>query len=195
MRIGIDIDGVLNNLEEYHRTFGTRFCFEHNLPFVFKPEEYKIRHMFQWDRVIEKIFYETYYPLFLTSSLFLRTHAKEALELLHRRNELFIVTARLEEDVPFSMKESMYELTQNWLHENGLCYDHLILGEPDKSFSIAENDLDLMIEDNPGFLLNASSVNIPSFCFDAAYNRIPLPEKVIRIHSWYEALIFLKEEL
>ena len=70
MRIGIDIDGVLNNLQEYHMAFGTRFCYDQNLPFIFHPEEYTVRDMFEWDLKTERKFYEEYYALFITSPEF-----------------------------------------------------------------------------------------------------------------------------
>lgn len=148
MQIGIDIDGVLNNLQEYHTALGTRFCYEKNLPFTFHPEEYKVRDMFEWDRETEKKFYETYYAVFLTSSQFLKVHAKEVLRLLHRQNTLYLITARLEEDVPLSMNQSMYEITKEWLNRNELCYDHLLFSEPDKLELIEQIRLDFMIEDN-----------------------------------------------
>lgn len=31
LRIGIDIDGVINDLERFHLDYGTRYCFENNL--------------------------------------------------------------------------------------------------------------------------------------------------------------------
>lgn len=192
MRIGIDIDGVLNNLEAFQRELGTRFCFERNIPFRFYPDEYKIRNMFQWDRTIEKQFYEAYYALFLTTSRFLRHDAVEVLPLLHKKHTLFLITARIEADVPIFMEQSMSEITQNWLVKNNLCFDKLLFSPPDKRALMEEYHLDLMIEDNPDLLAKASYCNIPFLCFNAAYNQIILPPNVTRIYSWYEILIYLK---
>ena len=193
MRIGIDIDGVLNNLQEYHMAFGTRFCYDHNLLFTFHPEEYSVRDMFEWDPETEKKFYEAYYAIFLTSPEFIKTHAKDALRLLHRQNILYIITARLEEDVPLSMNQSMYDITKEWLDKNELCYDHLLFGEANKLKLIEQFRLDIMIEDNPVLLKKSGDSKIPFLCFDASYNRIALPENVMRVHSWYEALILLNQ--
>lgn len=193
MRIGIDIDGVLNNLQEYHMSFGTRFCYEQNLPFTFHPEEYKVRDMFEWDLETEKKFYEAYYSVFLTSPDFIKIHAKDALRLLHRQNTLYIITARLEEDVPLSMNQSMYEITKKWLDKNKLCYDHLLFGKPNKFELIEQLQLNCMIEDNPALLRKSGNSKMPFLCFDASYNRIALPENVIRVHSWYEALFLLNK--
>lgn len=194
MRIGIDIDGVLNNLEEFQRTMGTRFCYENGLSYNFNPNEYKIRNMFHWDRTIEKQFYDTYYSLFLTTSIFLRNDAVDALDILYRTNTLFLITARLEEDTPLDSNQTMHGLTQNWLNSNHLCYDYLLFSPPDKLSTIAKYDLDLMIEDNPYLLIKSSCSTIPFFCFNAAYNQFPLPSNVTRIYSWYEILILLDEK-
>lgn len=64
MNIGIDIDGVINNLDEYHIVEGTKFCYENMLPFNFHINEYKLRNKFNWDRKMEQQFYLQNYMFF-----------------------------------------------------------------------------------------------------------------------------------
>ena len=58
MHIGIDIDGVLNNLDEYHIIQGSKFCYENNLPLDLHIEKYKLRSKFNWDKATERQFYK-----------------------------------------------------------------------------------------------------------------------------------------
>ena len=40
MRIGIDIDGVLVDLVRFVADYGSKFCYENNIPYTVKKDEY-----------------------------------------------------------------------------------------------------------------------------------------------------------
>ena len=48
MNIGIDVDGVLVDLETKMLTYGTKFSVESNLNIEIKPEEYWETKKFNW---------------------------------------------------------------------------------------------------------------------------------------------------
>ena len=46
MRIGIDIDGVLNDVGQWHYSCGYKFCIENNIDRGFNPNKYLIEEQF-----------------------------------------------------------------------------------------------------------------------------------------------------
>ena len=48
MRIGIDIDGVLTDMEKFLADYGSKYCIENNLPVNIKEIEYDEFKTFNW---------------------------------------------------------------------------------------------------------------------------------------------------
>ena len=46
MRIGVDLDGVLNDVAEWHFACGSKFCLENNINRGFNPEGYYMEEQF-----------------------------------------------------------------------------------------------------------------------------------------------------
>ena len=191
MQIGIDIDGVLNNLDEYHITQGTKFCYENALPFNLHIEEYKLQNKFNWDKATEHRFYEQNYLYFLTTSAYLRPCANEVLRELYKKHNIIFITARKPRDIPPYVNKTMEQITRKWLDDNSILYNQLLFTESNKSDVLLTQKIDLMIEDNPEYLKQVFDIPVTFLCFDTNYNRIKLPPNVHRIYSWYEILMYI----
>ena len=192
MNIGIDIDGVINNLDEYHIVEGTKFCYENMLPFNFHINEYKLRNKFNWDRKMEQQFYLQNYMFFLTTSQYLRPGAKDVIQKLYKNHNIFIITSRQNKDIPEHIETSISDITTQWLHNNCLPYNQLIFTTSDKSETLIKEEITLMIEDNPEYLKQVSDIPINFLCFNTNYNLNKFPANVSRIYSWYEILIYIE---
>ena len=46
MRIGVDVDGVLNDVAEWHFAYGSKFCTDHNINRGFNPNGYYMEEQF-----------------------------------------------------------------------------------------------------------------------------------------------------
>ena len=46
MRIGVDLDGVLNDVAEWHFACGSKFCLEQNINRGFNPKGYYMEDQF-----------------------------------------------------------------------------------------------------------------------------------------------------
>ena len=88
----------------------------------------------------------------------------------------------------------MRNTTKNWLSENKVMYDKLIFTKGDKLPYCIDNKIDIMIDDDPKNI-NQISTKIPVICFDAAYNRECIGEKVTRCYSWYDIYTKIKKEI
>lgn len=185
IKIGIDIDGVMNNLEEFYKTYGSKFCYENKLPLQINEKKYKLRDIFNWNKETENLFWDTYYDILLLGRMFLRPHVEEVIHSLFKSHEIVIISARTEEKLPKCINKSMKETTKIWLKENHIEYDHLVFSDVDKTPNIIEYGIDVMIEDNPTFIMDAAKSGINLICFDASYNSHLQHKNIIHVYSWY----------
>lgn len=185
MRIGIDIDGVLTNMEQFMIDYATKYCYENNLPIKINVSEYddvKMLNITQehaikfWNEYLG--YYVMKYPI--------RLFAREIIERLKQEgNEIYIVTARDEYGLPDELYGKMSELTKEWLKENKIYYDKIFFTGESKMQIIEENNIDIMIDDAPRNIKELSS-KIPVLCYNTQYNADIEGENIIRVYSWYD---------
>lgn len=186
MRIGIDIDGVLTNIERFMLDYGIKFCYENNIGYKIKDDEYYETKALGityeqtekfWNTYLE--FYATKYPA--------RDFASEVIRKLKQNNEIYIITARNEEGLPPETYGKMQTMVKQWLIDNNIEYHKLIFTEGSKLPYCIENEIDIIIEDSPKNIVDISS-KIPVFCFDNSYNKKLEGKNITRVYSWYDIL-------
>lgn len=98
----------------------------------------------------------------------------------NKENEIFLISAR---------EKEAFEVTETWLGENKVVYGTLdLLGSHDKIAACKKYGVEIFMEDRLENALDISrECNIPVILFDCPYNRVDLPENVIRVYSWQEA--------
>ncbi len=200
MRIGIDIDGVLNYRQEFMLAYGAKFCFENGLPGIQDAGTHSTRRMFGLTEEQRDEFWYRYakYQMWIWPA---QCFAAEVIRKLRDEgHEIFIVTGRNNDDIPAAdMPEGMnWEgITIDWLARNGIEYDVIEFhrGRPapnDKGTYCAEQGIDLMIEDLPEYLETLAG-KTQIFVYDQPYNReVKLP-KMQRVYSWYDVYSKIKE--
>lgn len=179
MRIGIDVDGVLINLEYYQLVEGEKF-------FKFKPKNptgYKVWQIFDvsveedhrfWR---EKIFEYTKYDKALPN-------AKQVIDKFKADgHEIYLITARsfTTEDTPRG--EKMRTALVEWLKENGIYYDKIFYSKEDKTKIICDQKIDLMIEDSPVNIEQISPL-VPVVCMKWCYNQNVCGDNIINCDDW-----------
>ena len=187
MKIGIDIDGVLNNMHEFIIEYGTKLCNELG---KYKLENINAQYsteIFLWsDEVAHKLWDKFGYELYVRSSP--RTFASEVIKKLKKdNNEIYIITARHNNDdwFPPELRQNVEDITIKWLNENEVIYDKICFTSNDKAKVCQELGIDIMIEDTPeniDMLLDVTNV----FIFDTPYNRFDKYKDVTRVCSWYD---------
>ena len=185
MRIGIDIDGVLTDLERFQLDYGSKFMFEHYNKEVKDANAYETTEMFNIDSNIDDSFWDEYLPVYATKEP-ARKYASEVINRLHTDgNEIYIITARYLTDRDDEKGNNMRETVKKWLENNNIFYNNLIFSPEDKLEICEKNNIDLMIEDKPDNI-NKISRRIPVICFNAGYNRQCKGDNIIRCYSWYD---------
>ena len=192
MRIGIDIDGVLTNIERFIVDYGTKFCIENNLPIEIETGCYDETEAFHWTEEQTLKFWNEYLVYYATKYP-ARDFASEVIHKLKEEgHEIYIVTARNEYGMPNEYYGKMRELVDLWLKDNDICYDKIIYTEGSKLPYCVGNYVELLIEDSPEQIKNVAE-KLPVFCFDNQYNKSVDGKNITRVFSWYDVYNKIKK--
>ena len=186
MRIGVDIDGVLTDIEKFEIEYGCKYFYELNKPLV-NPNGYGSYEIFKPTEEQDNLFWRKAIYQYIKEPA--RQFSGEVLEkLLSNGHEIYIITNRIS-DLSYSdiRPTQMRAIVIEWLKENNIPYTKLIFSDKNKEKEILENKIDIMIEDKPKNIEKLSKItNV--FCYDAKYNENIVDKKVIRCYSWYDIL-------
>ena len=188
MKIGIDIDGVLTNIEQYVIDTFTKYCVENNIEYEVGQSNYEFYKSFNISKEIENKFWKNYMQDYATKEK-ARPFASEIIKKLKEDgHEIYIITARWLTNRDNEAGENMRQIVKNWLVENNILYDKVLFSKgsnENKSQEIIGNKIDLMIEDNPNNINELSKI-VPVICYNTEYNKQCNSDKVIRCYSWYD---------
>ena len=191
MRIGIDIDGVLTDVERFQLDYGSNFFAKYN-KFVINPKGYEPYEEFGVNIELEDKFWDEYYFYYLQNYP-IRDFSSEIIKKLKDEgNEIYIITARHGEQRIST--EEIQSITKNWLEENGVIYDKLIFSPEDKLETCLNNKIDVMVEDKPANI-NKISTKIPVVCFHSGYNEDCNGDNIHTAYSWYDVYHKIKQLL
>lgn len=185
MRIGIDIDGVLTDIERFILDYGSKFCYENNIPFQIKEGIYDEQATFGWteEQTIKFwndyiVYYATEYPA--------RDFASDIVKKLKENgHEIILLTARNNYGVPTSHLDKMPELVSEWLKKKDIPYDRIIYTEGSKLPYCVGNYIDVMIEDKPENIIDVAT-KIPVINFVSNYNINVTGDNIRKAYSWYD---------
>ena len=168
MRIGIDIDGVLTDIDKFTIDYFSKYCVENGIDYNIGKADYYVSKTFGIDHKIEEDFWDKYL-IYYSLNEKPRKFASEIIRKLKSDgNEIYIITARWTANRDDEIGKNMRNIVINWLSENDIYYDELIFSKAAKerkSQEIVDNNIDIMIEDNPNNILELSKI-IPIICYD-----------------------------
>lgn len=191
MNIGIDIDGVLQNIYKFMIEEGTKYCKENNKGSLINPKAYMTYDMFGWDDETDTDFWVKNIFLYAENGEVISKASENIKKLKQDGHNLCIITARWfsarEENklFPGNVGEKMRNAVKEWLAKNDIIYDNIIFSGEDKSKYIIENNIDVMIEDSPNNLKQLSKIT-KMICVDWPYNRDVENDNIYRCYDWDE---------
>ena len=184
MRIGIDIDGVLTDIEQWQLDVGGKFFSKYNKSVVNK-DGYEITEIFDISDELDDEFWNEYLYEYVTKEPS-RKYASEVIKKLKDEgNEVYIVTARYLTDRNTDDGKRMREIVVNWLEEQNIYYDEIIFSPEDKKENCKKYNIDIMIEDKADNINKISSI-VPVICFHAGYNKECKGKNIYRVYNWYD---------
>lgn len=188
MRIGIDIDGVLTDIEQWQLDYGSKFYFEKYGKEIKNNEGYETTDIFDVDSSLDDEFWNENFKSY-SINVDVRKFASEVIKKLKQDgNEIYIITARgsfLSHSSNVMSIEENRNIVLEWLKRNKIEYDKIIFSPEDKLNICIDNNIDLMIEDKVDNI-NKISTKIPVICFHARYNKNCIGKNIIRCYSWYD---------
>lgn len=188
MRIGIDIDGVLTDIEQWQLDYGSKFYFEKYGKEIQNNEGYETTEIFKVDSKLDDEFWTEYFKDY-SINVDVRKLASEVIKKLKQDgNEIYIITARgsfLSHSANVMLFEENKNIVLEWLRKNEIEYDKIIFSPEDKLSICLENNINVMIEDKVDNI-NKISTRIPVICFHAGYNKNCKGNNIFRCYSWYD---------
>lgn len=193
MKVGIDIDGVLTDMERFLADYGSKYCVENNLPINIEKVEYDEFKTFNWTEE-QGIKFWNEYIIYYATKYPAREFASEIIKKLKEEgHEIYIVTARDDYGVPKEYVGKMRgEIVPKWLEDNKIPYDKIIYTEGSKLPYVVGNYIELMIEDSPEIIKELSS-KIPVLCFNCQYNENIKEQNITRVYGWYDVYDKIKK--
>ena len=185
MRIGVDIDGVLNDVAEWHFAYGSKFCLENGINRGFDPTKYYMEDEFFLTAEENREFWRQYiFDLLLAIPP--RPFASEVIHRLRQDgHQIIILTARDNQYLEHQYEGTSDFYVKHWLDKHNIEYDEIIFGSSNKREKCLMGNFDLMIEDKASNVEKISKI-IPVFVFDAPYNQGFTSKNVFRVYSWYQ---------
>lgn len=182
MKIGIDVDNTITNtipiLKEYCRRYNDEVV-KRNLKM--NENGYTTRTLYDWTTEENLIFCNRYFhDIFFQVDV--KENAREIIEKMKNEgNEIYIITARSEPNVI-----DPYNVTKNFLDENNIVYDKIIVNCEDKYTYCKENGIEIMIDDEPKNIKTISEI-IQVIVFKGVHNENCKGQNVIKVNTWEEA--------
>ena len=193
MNIGVDIDGVLTDLERMIIDYATKLCVDKKWPIKFNSIEYDVGKTFGWNQEKVDEFWLTYFIEYVQEAM-PRTFAAEIINKLQQEgNKIYLITARNNYGIPQKYYGKMQELTSEWLKKNNIKYEKLIFAKDEEKLQkCIENNVKVMIEDSPKNIENISK-QIKVIKYNCQYNEDVNNENIITAYSWYHIYRIIKE--
>lgn len=185
MRIGIDIDGVLNNVGQFELDYGAKFYVEKCGKHLKNPNGDGSFNIFAATGEEDNIFWKDAIYDFVKYPA--RDFAGEVIsKLKNLGHEIYIVTARTS-DLSYCdiSPEKMKKIVSKWLKKYKIYYDKIVWTSKEKLSYCKENKIDVMIEDSPRHIKDLVKF-CKVICFDAPYNRECDAENLTRCYTWFD---------
>lgn len=184
MRIGVDIDGVLTNDDDYILDYATKYQVEKGLAAMTDPYQYEYRK-FNWKEPLISDYRNHYFWNYVENEPARRFASEVLTKLKEEKNEIYIITSRYLSSENSERGDFMREKIKIWLEKNQIPYDELICTSKDKGIVCLEKQVDCMIEDSP-ITIPIITRSVFVFCYDTRYNRDLKNNHMMRIFSWYD---------
>ena len=182
MRIGVDIDGVLTDLEGFLHDYAIDFYKSKGIELL-DPKGYDVKGMFGISKDLVYDFWFEYLPKYF--SMPPRVKAAEIIKKLQNEgNYIIIISARGSgKDEDTLGKEYTKFVTDKWLSMHGINADIILYTDGRKLDTCEKYQIDIMIDDMPYNLLEVSS-KIKCICYNAVYNEDINNDNIVRCYDW-----------
>ena len=184
MNIGIDIDGVIQDCENYFRAEAEIFDVHNGNLGIKDPSAVKVQNRMGWAKeTFEKFVNEKMFPIMRVAPLL--PCAKEVINWLKAQgHKLFVITAR----GTFSNVE--IEIAREMLASHNLPFDKCCFNAQDKLIPCIEEKIDYMIDDSFANIKRVSEGGIKCLYLRSYRTADVDNDNVINVSNWGEIYRF-----
>ena len=196
MNIGVDMDGVLTDMQGFNRKHAPCYFKKKFNRDVTDPESYDIREMFTCtDKEFLAYWRRHLFRYAITEPA--REDARNVnAKLRQEGHSIFIISKRVFANRKSLMGRLMRLVVRNWLWRNGILYDEIVFCDNDihdsKQGVCLDKRIDVMIDDE-AVNINAIAQVARVICFGTCYNRDCEGENITRAHGWDEVYGLISE--
>ncbi len=189
MKIGIDIDGVLTDLEQFQYNECAKYVKLNYNKNIVNPYGYDSKDIFDITKEEDDNMWKYFYKLY-NLDYKARKYASEVIKKMKEEGAIiYIITSRdnttREDKEGFLARKNVVK----WLSKNKIPYDKIIYtndySSQNKLNACINNNIDIMIEDKKENIESISE-KIKVICFNANYNLDCKGKNIIRCYSWYD---------
>lgn len=182
MTIGIDIDDTITNSSEIFIKYARMYNAQKNINYEIDVSQWDQTKAFGWSRDNQIEFANMY----LKKILYEAEPKKNAIKVINKLKDkgykICFITARKDEEI-----NNVYKFTFNWLVENNIKFDKLIVNSSNKLNDCIDNNVDIFIDDNYITCKTVfENLKIPVFMFSTNYNIKNFNLKFKRVYDWNE---------
>lgn len=197
MRIGIDIDGVITNFEQYVLDYFGKYCVENNIEYNINEFDYLTEKTFNVSSNITDEFWKAFLEHYAINEEPRRFAGEVIKKLKQEGNEIYIITARWTTNRDDEIGQKMRNIVKDWLLKYDIVYDKLIFSKgnnEEKKQELMDNKIDLMIEDNPNNIMQLSKI-VSIICYHTQYNKNCSGDNITRCYCWYDIYNKIKDKI
>jgi hypothetical protein len=196
MNIGIDIDGVLTNIQGFNLKHAPRYFKRMFNREVVDESPYDIRDVFNCTEEEYKAYWKKYLLKYVTLEPARKGARKTVRKLRKDGHQIYIISKRVFTCRDDFLGKIMRFIVHNWLWRNGIRYDEIVFCDNDipdsKGTACLDKNIDAMVDDEP-VNIEAIAPIAKVICFDAPYNSDCSGENISRVHNWDEVYALIEE--
>ena len=143
-----------------------------------------------WNEQEATVFWEKYYAEILRELNIKKFAAKVINKLKEEGHKIYLITARWD-----MRADNVNEITEQWLKENNVQYDELILNASDKLKIAEENNIDVFIDDsfnNCKSIVDNTKAKV--YLMNTKMNENLNDKNIKRVYSWPEVYNILNQK-
>ena len=182
--LGINIDGCINNLEEFIHSRMFELAHKCGCKNFKNPYGYYISDCFDISKEKCIDFLKQHIFELLIGIKPREFSASVIKKIRGEKVKVWIITSRNDDFLPNNFCGKMSDVTTYYLKENNIEFDKISLNVKDKVNFCRENNIKYMVEDNPYDIAKLADNNIKVFAFNAIYNMKCSGENINRVFSW-----------
>ena len=185
--IGVDADGVLNNMSRFHMEYGTKFFRREPV----QPEAYSVREMFACSSFMEIVYGLVYFTKYCKEYEPREDASSIIQELNQEGHELHEITARKFVTLRNILGNYSRNMFRTWTKNHNMDFkSYQYCSEKfsprDKWIACHKLSVDVMIEDKPDVALYLADHGVKVLLFDAPYNKDVKHENITHVSNWVE---------